>query len=639
MLRRLVIIISIVFLFFTSSAQQPWFHYDWSKTSMSDFAGWPEAVYKYDIQRYKDNMYVGKFYETFAEYGALNVKNDIIYGNFYKDSANDEAYVKRVLCSIIKDTSITNRVKIFLTRDLNLNASMSESGIIRLNIGTFAYLHNEAELAMLLGHETAHFLNQDGAKGFSSVIEERSHAWNTENSVIGLFTNYNWSVRADEASADLTGINYMKGSQYSLKSGSELFRQFKREQVRYELMYGKFLVRLASSTHPDPGDRMKQVKFLSNDTINKGKKNFVIDSVKFTELKQKGMQEVINLGLETNDLFTLTDLTFKNYLFNPTDQYNLAVLIECIRRTLILEKKDEIEKKPFILSRYQTDHAKDSENYSYLKDKKVSILNYLGKGFLDFGKEELSNIKASDLADPGVTEFASYAEAYEYFKQKSNELNCKICEHYKMFEPGADSIAKYNFSRINNLFATNDLLNAGGNLHSFKKTMVVLMPVELIKGNGVIERRSKGELKTLLKRATDTLAIGALKPTSFEELSYPDKHQIIALLQIAVHRLKIKPLEGVKKDNNDWTKTSPELYSFFKRNKVNTLYVCAAGLHQSLSTGQQQVFYYYKIAIPEKGTDCINVKMIEEIAHGKENDKSFLSKLHDSFSSFYYLTR
>ena len=113
----------------------------------------------------------------------------------------------------------------------------------------------------------------------------------------------------------------MKASPYSLKSGANIFKQMKRMEVRAEIVYGKNLKKY--STHPDPGDRLKQVKLLSSDSLNKNKKNFVVDSIAFVKLKELCYQETINIGLQENKVNELIDLTFTRYLFEPDNQYNI----------------------------------------------------------------------------------------------------------------------------------------------------------------------------------------------------------------------------------------------------------------------------------------------------------------------------
>lgn len=644
MTRKFSILISCILIAISSFSQKSWFHYSWDSINKQNFTGLYQDIYDFDLKKYKDNIYVGRFYENIAQECASDVCYDAFSGNFYKSIGPSEKYLKSILTTIIKDSTITKNIRIFIYRDIHANASMNESGILRLYIGEIARANNEAELAMIMGHEVGHFLNEDMIKSYGRAIEGVNNSWNNEIVIyswlkIRLNTpwidNY-WYSREEEAAADFAAINFMKASPYSLKSGANIFKQMKRMEVRAEIVYGKNLKKY--STHPDPGDRLKQVKLLSSDSLNKNKKNFVVDSIAFVKLKELCYQETINIGLQENKVNELIDLTFTRYLFEPDNQYNLAVLIESIRRSLIINKKSE--KKSFILDRYQTDNVKNSENYAFLNKENPCILNFLTKGFLDIGKEDIAKIKAKELLDSTKTEFVTNIEAFAYFKKKADELDCKVCTHYKYFEKVPDYNTVDDFISINSLFETNDFLKEKGGIQKLENEMFVVLPNEITFGDAAINRKTIQEQSDFNNQLVESLNVALSKPVvKLFDLPYKDQHLLMSLVNVSSDIAKLVENSGINKYSINWLETPPELYSFFTRNKVKTIYVCKTRLVQSLNGKQSEYFYLYKITAPEKNkySFCANIKKGESAL--TEDYKSYINKFSGAVLNFYNWTK
>jgi hypothetical protein len=638
--RQLLPFLFAVF-FFSSTGQSDWYHYNWDQSSSKDFSWLYNYIYSKNLNRYKDNIYIGQHYERFSKECAARSNYEVLTGQYYKDIGYD-AYLRKVLCTVVPDTAITNHIKIILNREEDFNAYMNESGILQLNVGFVARSNNEAELAMLMGHEVAHFINEDVIKSFGRQIElENSQhtgiSWGWGSNMVNTVGDFYWFNREQESLADFSSIKFMKKSPYSLKSGANLFRQLKRIEIRSELKYGKRDKIMV--THPDGGDRQKQVKFLSSDSLNKNKKNFVVDSLAFLKFKELCFDETVNICLQHNHISPLIDICFAKYLFEPENQNNLAVLIEAIRRILIFNKEDKYEKQSFILRQYQTGNAIIGGNYTYLYEENPSILKYLTKGFIDVGKEDVGRIKAKDLLDSSIVEFTTYSEAYSYFKQKAKDLNCKVCEHYKYFENGADLTNVGSYTAINNLFETNDYLNpkvaeAGG-----KKDLFIVLPTNLTKVSYILNRKSLEEemdlYEKIVKGLEEKLATDVIK---LIEMPYQDQHLLASLIGHCRAYLDLKPNHGIKNVNVNWPEVAPELYSLFKRNGVKNIFVCKLNLFHDVTKKSFEVFEYYKIALPEEG-NTFSGEIKQGTADQHEGYKWYIDKLTSQFSGFYKITK
>ncbi len=172
---------------------------------------------------------MGKYYEVFSAAHAHSAQSDINYANFYYNfDADHNNYLRKVLETVISDTTITNKIRIYVCYDPDFNASMDGAGVLRLNIGFLTGVESEAELASLMAHEVSHFINEDAIKHFGQRIEAFYSAWRPAGfgfSVYGIpvytfrfkqedILLYN---RADESSSDFKAINFLKKSPYSLK--------------------------------------------------------------------------------------------------------------------------------------------------------------------------------------------------------------------------------------------------------------------------------------------------------------------------------------------------------------------------------------------------------------------------------------
>lgn len=638
-MRKYLPLIFVLLFMRSSFAQTNWYHYNWDASTPDDFKGLADSVYTFDLQKYKGNLYIGQYSEVASAGYAEAINSDVLHGEFYKTFSGYESYLKRVLVTVIKDPAIVNQTRIFMYRDGDMNASMNESGILRMYVGMMARVNTEAELAMVMAHEAGHFTDEDVVKKTGRYITMNSAG----PSLLGfleygnVFTSF-WFSREDESAADFAAIKYMKASPYSLKGGTELFKKFKRLEIRNAIINGPKYTYI--STHPDPGDRLKLVKFLSTDSVNVGKKNFVVDSVAFMKLKELCYQEVINIGLQENNLNDLITMCFSRYLLEPDNTYNLAVLIECLRRQLILEKKDHIEDKSFILNRYQTEYVDKSENYAFLNEKTPSILNYLTKGFIDITKEDTLRIKAKDLADRSVTEFTTYGEAYAYFKAKAAAVNCQVCNHYKYFESTPDYNTVDAFVSKNDLFATNDYLKQKSDFSALQGDMVVVLPVGLERVFGGLGRISLEEKRKFYQQVTDSIRVRSGKTTyRYAELKYEDQHLLAAMLNLIDMP---KPESPMEKKNNNWMETSPELYSFFKRNNIHNLYVIDLDVYKNSGARQNEVYMFYKFSLPDKMKfNCwasYEKEAPKELEYEK-NEAESIARFYKKFSVFYKVAK
>ena len=138
-------------------------------------------------------------------------------------------YVRAVLCRTV-GADRCRGIRIYVMRDPEFNARMAPNGMMVVNSGLLIRVHDEAELAAVLGHEFAHFEQRHSLHRFQhdrsmtdvvawmSVIaasgasyQVRRSAVDVANSAVGSMFAFG---RDEEREADLLGAKYMLAAGY-----------------------------------------------------------------------------------------------------------------------------------------------------------------------------------------------------------------------------------------------------------------------------------------------------------------------------------------------------------------------------------------------------------------------------------------
>jgi predicted Zn-dependent protease len=146
-----------------------------------------------------------------------------------------------------------------------INAFALPGGYVYVTRGLLAHLDNDAQLAVVLGHEVGHITARHSARAYTSaqlanigvglgsvLFEEvRPFLGAVQTGLQLLFLKFS---RANETESDDLGVKYATRAGFDAKEGAEFFRSLERIQTEAEMKNGGKLPSWAS-THPDPGDR------------------------------------------------------------------------------------------------------------------------------------------------------------------------------------------------------------------------------------------------------------------------------------------------------------------------------------------------------------------------------------------------
>ncbi len=159
-----------------------------------------------------------------------------------------------------------------------VNAFALPGGYIYLTRGLLAHLQNEAQLAVVLGHEIAHVAARHssrralqsrlgqvgllagsviGSQAFESPALTREVLNLSGRAMQLLFLKYS---RDDERQADRLGVRYAGSAGYSAGEASGFFQTLNRMSERQGQTLPSW-----QSTHPDPGQRERKVLELARD--------------------------------------------------------------------------------------------------------------------------------------------------------------------------------------------------------------------------------------------------------------------------------------------------------------------------------------------------------------------------------------
>jgi predicted Zn-dependent protease len=224
-----------------------------------------------------------------------------------------------------------------------INAFTLPGGYIYVDRGLLTHLENEAQLAVVLGHETGHAaarhsaqqaLNQKigqlaligGAIAGQQILGVPAGRILNIGSLAEQFLFLKYS-RDDEKEADQLGVEYSAKAGYKAADAAGFFRAL-QQQAKAS---GQGSVPEWQQTHPDPGERIKAIKKAAQKWKEKGYGENVVHQDKY-------MQEINNMvygqnprhGFTRNGVFYHPELAFKFPYPENWQLQNLASVVQIV---------------------------------------------------------------------------------------------------------------------------------------------------------------------------------------------------------------------------------------------------------------------------------------------------------------------
>lgn len=186
----------------------------------------------------------------------------------YKDDVAT-VYLQAIMDKIYPE--FNGRIKVHIVKDSGLNAFALPNGSIYMHIGMLARLENEAQVATVLAHEGAHFIDKHSLRNQRSVKNASAFAIGTAivgipfiGQIAALSSIYGYS-RELETTADQIGYERLKETDYDLKESVRAFEHLAEEVKALEIDEPYFF-----STHPKLEERIESFKALNKDNRKGG---------------------------------------------------------------------------------------------------------------------------------------------------------------------------------------------------------------------------------------------------------------------------------------------------------------------------------------------------------------------------------
>lgn len=176
------------------------------------------------------------------------------------------AYVRSVFCRTVGEQKCAD-VRIYLVRTPDFNANMLPNGVMQVWSGLLLRLHNEAQLAAVLGHEYTHFEKRHSLQWLRDA-RSRSNAgvWlsmltggllATLLTMPGLFQH----SREMEHESDMGGLDYMVKAGYDTREASKTWENLRAEMdataLARKTKSRKDKDRGLFASHPPTAERVK----------------------------------------------------------------------------------------------------------------------------------------------------------------------------------------------------------------------------------------------------------------------------------------------------------------------------------------------------------------------------------------------
>ncbi|MEX2572775.1 MAG: M48 family metalloprotease [Balneolaceae bacterium] len=258
--------------------------------------------------------------EIVAQFGLYDDSDMADYVVEIGETVLSESHMRR------SDTESKFRETEFTFRILDspvINAFALPGGYVYFTRGMMAHLSNEAQLAVVMGHEIGHVAARHASQ--RALRQTVGQIASVGGAVLGqeilglpgqtllnlsstaaelLFLSYS---RDNERESDRLGVEYASMAGYEAAEGSALFTSLKRISEMHGQSVPNFV-----STHPDPGEREETIPQLAEEWSERGYEQTVLNEDRYMELID-GLVfgENPRHGFEEDGMFYHPELAFR----------------------------------------------------------------------------------------------------------------------------------------------------------------------------------------------------------------------------------------------------------------------------------------------------------------------------------------
>ncbi len=237
-------------------------------------------------------------------------------GQLYRD-ARVRRYLQRVMDRLYPE--FKGKIKVRVFDSTQLNAFAMPNGSIYFNIGLLARIDNEAQLAIVLAHEAAHFIHKHGFK--SRVRAKNASAFASSGLPFGnliaasSITGYS---RDHEREADAKGYERFVRAGYDARESYKAFQHLADEVKALDVKEPYFF-----SSHPKLTERIKSFKELSAASKRGGRKGSKRYNSSMKTVRLHVLKKDLSLDRYKSIILVMTDKRARK-LYPAAAQYYLG---------------------------------------------------------------------------------------------------------------------------------------------------------------------------------------------------------------------------------------------------------------------------------------------------------------------------
>ena len=134
-----------------------------------------------------------------------------------------------------KNPDIPKNIRIYTLRSPEVNAFATDGGVIFVTMGLMAKVQNEAELALILGHEIGHVMKQHS---LNKYLEARNIAKENQGSFSQdiyekKMLKYHSYAKENETEADALGLNFVLKTEYATRSLENVYEMLRLANIPF----------------------------------------------------------------------------------------------------------------------------------------------------------------------------------------------------------------------------------------------------------------------------------------------------------------------------------------------------------------------------------------------------------------------
>jgi beta-barrel assembly-enhancing protease len=325
-------------------------------------------------------------------------------------------YINDIAKELLKDKpELYSKLQFYTLKSSIPNASSTAHGVIFFNIGLFAKLNNEAEVAFILAHEISHYIAEDPVNSYLDKIEiikgkERFNSKSIDDKIsqLGVYS------RTIEYKADSLATVLFLNSKYASNNISSALKclyyshlpAFKDPFDKSFFNSTDFTVPECffsdsispilpikddydeNKTHPNILKRLKLVDDLTKGSDNSSKKDFLVSKERFQETKELALFELVRLHLtnsEYGDAIYLSYCLLKKY---PKNEYLLLNVAKALYGLCKYKNASEFHKAAVSYTKVQ---GESQQVHFFIKQLNQEQLNCLALKYTIELKKKVGN--------------------------------------------------------------------------------------------------------------------------------------------------------------------------------------------------------------------------------------------------------